>query len=784
MSTQNSRIALAMIVKSSDNEALLLDKCLASVAEYVDGIFITINAREGQKRSKKVLAVCEKYRAYISDFNWIDDFAKARNYNFSQVPKDYDYIIWLDADDVIKNPSKIKDVTRIADKQPVDGIMVKYNYDVDEFGNVTTVHTNLRLIKNNGAFEWQGRLHETLVDTRRAVRVRSEDFAVEHHATESRKDASNARNIRIMEQMVHDEGDNPDPRTLFYLGTAYVDAHMYDDSIELLETYLRLSGWDEERAQAHVWLGRIYREQKKDNLKSVEHFLQALYENPKEVTAMVELGATEMENERWQKAIMWLEQAITIKQPVNTALVINPLENSYRAYMMLAQCRLEIGGKDLDIALKLAEAALHIRPDDITTNFVEMVKSIIKERHTVQSFINAVKQLPTDKALIAFQKLSPEYKQNPAVINAMKLHRPAKKWKKNSIAIYCGNGILKDWGPWSLESGIGGSEEAAIRISKHLINLGWEVTVYNECGTKDGMYDGVVYKNYWEFDSRDTFDVLVIWRAPFLLDAKFKSRKTYLWMHDVMGDAEFTPERLKNVDKVMLLSKYHATVYPSIPENKIFYTANGIDPDDFIEEDGKHERNMHQVCYMSSQVRGLDTLLDIWPEVLQAVPDAKLKVCYGWEGYDNMYRNNPERMEWKDKIVNKMAELGVDDMGRIGQQEIVKLIQQSGIWAYPTQFPEIYCITAVKAQAGGAYPVCTDYAALAEMVDYGDRLHMDSSKPIGEWEKGGIEEFKNNLIYRLNNPMDETTIIGMMNETRNKHSWASTARGWIDEFNA
>lgn len=778
------KLALCMIVKATDNEALLLDKCLASAAEYVDGIFITLNGKEGQKRSKKALAVCNKYKAKVSDFDWVDDFAKARNFNFSQVPKNYDYIIWLDADDTIKNPHKLVDVIRMASKQPVDGIMAKYNYDIDEFGNVTTVHTNLRLVKNNGAFEWRGRLHETLVDTRRVVRVRSDDFAVDHHATESRKDASNARNIRIMEQMVQDEGDSPDPRTLFYLGTAYVDARMYDEAIELLETYLRLSGWDEERAQAHVWLGRIYREQKNDNIQSTQHFLQALYENPKEVTAMVELGTTEMAMERWSKAIMWLEQAITIKTPVNTALVINPLENTYRAYMMLSQCHLEVGGKDLDMALKLAEAAHRIRPDETTTNFIAMVKDIIKERHTTQSFINAVKQLPTDKALIAYQKLSPDYRKNPAVLNAMKAHMPPKKWKKNSIAIYCGNGILKDWGPWSLESGIGGSEEAVIRISKHLVALGWDVTVYNEVGTRDGKYDGVTYKNYWEFDSRDTFDVLVIWRAPFLLDAKFKSRKTYLWMHDVMGDAEFTPERLKNVDKVMLLSKYHATVYPSIPESKIFYTANGIDPKDFELEDGKHERNMHQVCYMSSQVRGLDTLLDIWPEVLQAVPDAKLKVCYGWEGYDNMYRNNPERMEWKDKIVNKMAELGVDDMGRIGQQEIVKLIQQSGIWAYPTQFPEIYCITAVKAQAGGAWPVYTDFAALEEMVELGDKYHMDSTKPIGEWGVGGIEVFKQNLIHRLQNPPKDILRDAMMERSRKKHSWASTARGWIDEFNA
>jgi tetratricopeptide (TPR) repeat protein len=776
-----NKIALGMIVKATDDEAILLDNCLKNIYRHVNGIFITLNTKEGIKPSKKVIKVCEKYGAKVSYFTWIDDFSACRNYNFNQITKDYEFILWLDSDDTVDKPEKIREVIKLT-TGAIDGIGVRYDYDTDEFGNVTTVHTNLRIVRNNGSFVWKAKLHETLAETRMVRRVRTGDFAVVHHASDKRKDASIERNIRIMEQMLDEEKDNVDARTLFYLGTTYVDAGRYGEAIELLEAYLKVSGWDQERAQAHVWLGRIQRDQRKDNTKAVEHFLQALYENPKEATAFVELGSVEMANERWTKAIMWLEQALIIKMPKDTSLVVNPLENTYRTYMMLAECHLEVGGLDIDLAIKLAEEALRIRPDEYTTDYLAMVKSIIKERNTTKSFINAIKLLPKEKALIAYSKLDDNYKKNPAILNAMKPFNTAKKWKQNSIVIYCGSGILKDWGPWSLDSGIGGSEEAVIRLSKHLVNLGWAVTVYNEVGLKDGVYDGVVYKNYWEFDSRDEFDVLVLWRAPFLLDAKFTTRKTYVWMHDVMDDAEFTPERLKNVDKIMLLSKYHSTVYPSIPQDKIFYTGNGIDPDDFIEEDGKHTRNPHQVVYMSSQLRGLDTLLDMWPEVLAQVPDATLKVCYGWEGYDNMYRNNPERMGWKDKIVAKMAELGVDDMGRIGQQDIVKLIQQSGVWAYPTQFPEIYCITAVKAQAGGAWPVTTDFAALAEMVQFGDKFHMDSSKSVGEWEEGGVAKFLNGLIMRLKNPADESIVMEMMTQVRNKNSWESVAQGWIEEF--
>jgi len=239
--------------------------------------------------------------------------------------------------------------------------------------------------------------------------------------------------------------------------------------------------------------------------------------------------------------------------------------------------------------------------------------------------------------------------------------------------------------------------------------------------------------------------------------------------------------------KVMLLSKYHKSVYPSIPDDKVFYTGNGIDPAEFEEWDGKIERNPKQVIYQSSHVRGLDTLCDVWENVIKEVPDAKLTVAYGWQSYDEINRNNPERMAWKDNLVKRMDDLGIVDLGRVGQDEIVKMIQGAGVWAYPTQFCEIYCITAVKAQAGGAWPVCTDFAALAEVVNFGDTQHMeaiDDKTPIGKWQEGGIEKYTKDLIFRLKNPIPEVTRKIMMINTRENYSWKTTAGGWDAEFNS
>ena len=68
----------------------------------------------------------------------------------------------------------------------------------------------------------------------------------------------------------------------------------------------------------------------------------------------------------------------------------------------------------------------------------------------------------------------------------------------------------------------------------------------------------------------------------------------------------------------------------------------------------------HKLIYASSYDRGLQHLLKIWPEVVKKYPDATLDVFYGWNLFDTAFRNNPERMNWKDRMNEQMKSIGVD----------------------------------------------------------------------------------------------------------------------------
>ena len=119
----------------------------------------------------------------------------------------------------------------------------------------------------------------------------------------------------------------------------------------------------------------------------------------------------------------------------------------------------------------------------------------------------------------------------------------------------------------------------------------------------------------------------------------------------------------------------------------------------------------HRLFYGSSPDRGLEMLLYIWPDIKKVYPDAQFHVCYGWKLFDQLAKTNPERRQWKASVMIMMQHPGIIDHGRLGKKELAEVRKQCGIWAYPTYFTEINCITALDCQYDGLVPVTMDLAA-------------------------------------------------------------------------
>jgi len=68
-----SKIALSMIIKD-DSEAQLLERCLPTIMQYVDKLFVTGT----NTPDDKIKAIVGKYEGSYSVFKWVKSFEKAR----------------------------------------------------------------------------------------------------------------------------------------------------------------------------------------------------------------------------------------------------------------------------------------------------------------------------------------------------------------------------------------------------------------------------------------------------------------------------------------------------------------------------------------------------------------------------------------------------------------------------------------------------------------------------------------------------------------------------------
>ena len=335
---------------------------------------------------------------------------------------------------------------------------------------------------------------------------------------------------------------------------------------------------------------------------------------------------------------------------------------------------------------------------------------------------------------------------------------------------------------------MGGSEEAVVYLSRELAKLGWQVTVFNDRDDEymDPVYgtgrlsypdyepgdDIVVYKPWTLLNPYDEFDVFWAWRNPSLPRAlDIKARKIIVDMHDYpLGHQTVTKADVARVDVFMLKTKFQRRGIPDVPDDKIVIIPNGLVTSQF---EGSSEKRKHSVGWFSSYDRGIDTLLSIWPKIVEAVPDVTLDLAYGWTVYDLFHSKNAERMKWKWQMIREFNKYGVKEHGRLSHIELADLMQTTQVLAYPTSFPEIDCITVKKAQAAKMDVVTSGYAALQESII------KDEPEIEGIHDKPeALEAFADRLIEALLHPESEETLEKRKQQIFAKYDWAVVAQAW------
>lgn len=365
------------------------------------------------------------------------------------------------------------------------------------------------------------------------------------------------------------------------------------------------------------------------------------------------------------------------------------------------------------------------------------------------------------------------------------------------FAIWTG-AAWEDWAPASVdEGGIGGSETAAVMVSRELAKLGHRVELYGQF--KEGV-DGCIvayeggggvlhthYKNVVD-PGQISGDVFVSSRDVHALLLQPQARAKAVWVHDINLGHD-THDRLDKYNTIMCLSDWSRNTmeayYPHIRKNRIFVTRNGIDvtrfkPEMSAEEVLQKKSWPPRFTYSSSPDRGLDKLLDLWPKIREFAPGGELHVYYGFKNWKLMAKGNSvavSKIAWFERRLHEMEGQGVVFHGRVGQQELADSYMKSLLWLYPTDFKETSCITAMEAQAAACVPVCTGLAALNETVKYGVKI-----KPFAmeaRYETDFLGEVKR--LIEDAEKRNAMAVCGRVQALQDL-SWADVAQQWVEHF--
>ncbi len=313
----------------------------------------------------------------------------------------------------------------------------------------------------------------------------------------------------------------------------------------------------------------------------------------------------------------------------------------------------------------------------------------------------------------------------------------APRKRRGAVAVWTGYAI----GPWHpsdiVSRGLGGSETAAWRLSEELARMGYQVTLYGHFEGEGLVSLGdepadVMLKDFQKFDPTEPLMAFIGFRNAAVFELPINAAFKAMWLEDLPGPEGLNPVRAEHIDRICTVSHWHKGAmlehYPWLKPEQVTACRNGIEHSFFDAEPEREKR----VVFTSSPDRGLDILLEIWPEIRKQVPDAELVSTYSrW--YDIVAERYPEARPFRTSLEKLGKQPGVSRIkGGLGQRDVAHLMKSSMVWAHPAMFTignekfcETSCISAMEAQAAGCVCVAANWGALSETVQVGTMVDGD-----------------------------------------------------------
>lgn len=259
----DQKICLNMIVK---NESKVIERCLNTVKPVIDyWVIVDTGSTDG---TQEIIKECMKnIPGELHEKEWVD-FAYNRNESLQLAKSKGDYLLFIDADDVlVTSPSfTFPELNR-------DGYYINIQYD-----NIDYVR--LQLIKSNLDWFWEGVVHEVLVCNEPTLLDTLEEPKIQvvgggHRSNDPEKYMKDAE---LLKKALLKDPTNT--RNTFYLAQSYRDAAKPELAIKSYQDRVNLGGWDQEVFWSIFQIAKLKEEQNYPKEEVIQSYVQAFEYRP------------------------------------------------------------------------------------------------------------------------------------------------------------------------------------------------------------------------------------------------------------------------------------------------------------------------------------------------------------------------------------------------------------------------------------------------------------------------------------------------------------------------
>lgn len=294
-------LSLCMIVK---DEEKTLSRCLNSVTSLVDEIIIVDT---GSSDNTKEIA--KKFTDRIYEYTWKDDFASARNFSFSKATQDF--IMWLDADDIIKQNELIK-MIELKKKLTTKTRAIKTKYvlseKTDECAEIYILRE--RIVNRRRGYKWRNKIHEYLA-------IKDEVIFWDVSINHKKEKQKTVRNKNILKTIIYGKEKYENIYNFYYAQELYVGSD-YEEAKRYYEMYMdKMENTKEDISQSVI--GKYNCLLKLDKREEAIKYLYKIGKSEK-VTPQIAcyIAVFKAKEKKYKESIEWYTSATKIKNEKDT----------------------------------------------------------------------------------------------------------------------------------------------------------------------------------------------------------------------------------------------------------------------------------------------------------------------------------------------------------------------------------------------------------------------------------------------------------------------------------